>query len=264
MDGRGESGVRTSAATAPGAGGRVWLAALPALLEELAASWHLRLDRDLGGGTVSSVTEVTTAEGTPAVLKLTPSGAGRELAALKAWGGHGAPELLRADVARGALLLERIVPGTYRLAADPEGVARVLHALHVEPPPGLPSLGDAVRRRLRRAAAEGRAPGRKLGWALTKLAELEQDAPPPALLHGDFDDRNLRVCARSGLRAIDPLACAGDPAYDAGSWVHGDRRPGRRARLDGIAAATGLPHDRVRDWAAIVGVHGRNPGRSNA
>jgi streptomycin 6-kinase len=76
------------------------------------------------------------------------------------------------------------------------------------------------------------------------------------LVHGDFDDRNLLVCARRGLCAIDPLPCAGDPAYDAGYWVHANRRPGRRARLDAIVAATGLDRERVRDWAAVVGVHG--------
>lgn len=38
--------------------------------------------------------------------------------------------------------------------------------------------------------------------------------------------------------------------------VHGNRRPGRRARLDALVAAAGLPRERVRDWAGIVGVHG--------
>jgi streptomycin 6-kinase len=105
-------------------------------------------------------------------------------------------------------------------------------------------------------ADQRRVPSQKLAWALAKLAELERDPPPAVLLHGDFDDRNLLVCKRRGLCATDPLPCVGDPAYDAGFWVHCRRRPGRRARLDDIVAATGLPRARVRDWAAIVGVHG--------
>jgi streptomycin 6-kinase len=101
-----------------------------------------------------------------------------------------------------------------------------------------------------------RAPARKIEWAFAKLAALEHDPPPAVLLHGDFDDRSLLVCAQRGLCAIDPLACSGDAAYDAGYWVHCDGRPGRRARFDEIVASTGLPLERVRDWAAIVGVHG--------
>ncbi len=76
------------------------------------------------------------------------------------------------------------------------------------------------------------------------------------LLHGDFDERNLLVCASRGLCAVDPLPCVGDPAYDAAYWVHANRRSGRRARLEGILAATGLPRGRVRDWAGVIAVHG--------
>ena len=74
------------------------------------------------------------------------------------------------------------------------------------------------------------------------------------LVHGDFDERNL-LWSRGGLVAIDPWPCVGDPAYDAGYWVHGNRRPGRRARLDALVEL-GFDRARVRDWAAIVGVHG--------
>lgn len=250
------SGFRAFVAAELGADGRAWLEALPALLEELAASWQLLLGPELPGGLLSCVMEATTTDGTQAVLKVGAAGAGREISALRAWKGRGAPELLRADESRRALLLERIAPGTHPAPGGAEEVARVLRALHIEPPSGLPPLGDVVRRRIERAAAEGRAPERKIAWAAAKLAELEQDAPAPVLLHGDFDDRNLLACERRGLCAVDPLACAGDPAYDAGTWVHCHRRPGRRARLDEIVAATGLPRGRVRDWAAVVGVMG--------
>jgi streptomycin 6-kinase len=74
-------------------------------------------------------------------------------------------------------------------------------------------------------------------------------------VHGDFDERNLLVCERRGLCAVDPLPCTGDPAYDAAYWVHGNRLPGRRARLDALFEL-GFDQARVRDWAAVVGVHG--------
>jgi streptomycin 6-kinase len=251
-------GFRAFVARAFGDEGRAWLASLPALLEELASAWQLRLGDELHGGVLSCVREATTADGERAVLKVGPPWPrGRdEIAALRAWDGRGAPTLLRADEDRHALLLERIQPGTHPDPGEAADVARLLHEIHVAPPEGLPSLGETVRRRLGRAADEGRASGEKLAWAAATLARLEGDAPPGALLHGDFDDRNLLVCARRGLCVIDPLPCVGDPCYDAAHWVHANRRPGRRARLEGLVDATGLPRERMRDWAGVIGVHG--------
>ena len=80
--------------------------------------------------------------------------------------------------------------------------------------------------------------------------------PPPVIVHGDFDERNLLLCSRRGLCAIDPLPCSGDGAYDAAYWVHANRRPGRRARFDGIVGAGGYDPSRLRDWCGVIGVHG--------
>lgn len=153
-----------------------------------------------------------------------------------------------------ALLVELIDPGTNGADAKADDVAGVLRSLHVPAPSGLPSLRELVEERLETAGRAGR-PQHKLRWALTKMVELEREPPQPMLVHGDFDERNL-LWSRRGLVAIDPWPCVGDTAYDAGYWVHGNQRPGRRARLDAIVAATGLSRERVRDWAAVIGVHG--------
>jgi streptomycin 6-kinase len=63
-------------------------------------------------------------------------------------------------------------------------------------------------------------------------------------------------CNRRVLCAIDPIPCAGDPAYDAATWVHAGGRPGRRARFDELSHATGLDAERLRDWCGVVAVHG--------
>jgi streptomycin 6-kinase len=252
------SGFRAFVTRTFGEDGRAWLRSLPPLLEEIAGTWQLELGAELPGGLLSFVCEATTAEGRAAVLKVGPPWprAGDEIVALRAWEGRGAPALLRADASRHALLLERVVPGTHPAPGDAVEVAGVLGALHLAPPSGLPPLGDTVRRRLARAADEGRASPQKLGWAEATLRRLEATAPAAVLLHGDLDERNLLHCERRGLCAIDPLPCVGDPAYDAAYWVHANRRPGRRERLESLLAATGLPRDRVRDWAGVIGVHG--------
>jgi streptomycin 6-kinase len=239
-----------------GAEGRSWLTQLPSILAEVAGRWELEIGPPLHGGLMSAVQLVTSADGTTAVLKVAGpwSPTENEVAALRIWGDGPTPTLLRADVAAGALLLERIEPATNGADATADDVASVLRALHVPPPAGLPSLRELVHERLETARRAGRQK-HKLDWALAKVAQLEESPQPQVLLHGDFDERNL-LWSASGLVAIDPWPCVGDPAYDAGYWVHGNRRPGRRARLEAILGATGMQHDRVRDWAAVVGVHG--------
>lgn len=253
-----EPSFRAFVARTFGDEGRAWLASLPEVLDDLTARWELRRGAELRGGVLSFACEATTADGDKAVLKVGPPWprVRHEVLALRAWDGSGAPRLLRVDEERHALLLERIEPGTHASPGGADDVARLLDRLHVTPPDGLPPLVETVRRRLARAADDGRASGEKLTWAHATLDRLDREPPPATLLHGDFDDRNLLVCARRGLCAIDPLPCVGDPAYDAAYWVHANRAPGRRARLEALLAATGLPRERVRDWAGIVGVHG--------
>jgi streptomycin 6-kinase len=253
-----EPGLRAFTVRTFGDAGRAWLATLPEIVRELATRWELELGRELPGGLLACVCEATTAAGSRAVLKVGApwSRSTDEIAALRSWAGRGAPAVLASDERLGALVMERIDPGTHPADADPEALARTLRALHLSPLEGLPPLAEVVRQRVAVALRDGRAHGRKAAWAISTLERLERNAPPPVLLHGDLDERNLLVCDRRGLVAIDPSPCAGDPAYDAGYWVHGNRRRGRRARLGAIVAATGLDRARVRDWAAVVGVHG--------
>ena len=252
-----EQGFRSFVTGLYGDEGRAWIAGLPAVLDELATRWRLELGPELPGGLLACVLAARRADGTDAVLKVSAwHRTGHEIAALRAWAGRGAPALFEADVELKALLLERIEPGRHPSRADAPQVATVLSTLHVQPSFDLPTLTETVRNRIDTAVRDGRASQQKASWAHAKAVELERNASPSVLLHGDFDERNLLVCDRRGLCAIDPLPCAGDAAYDAAYWVHGNRAPGRRARLDAIVAATGLERARVRDWAAIVGVHG--------
>lgn len=249
---------RSSVTRLVGDDARAWLRELPALEAEMAARWNLELGPELPGGILASVRAVRQADGTDAVLKL----AGPwdrtvdEIACLRMWAGGPAPELLDADESRGAILLERIVPGAAAIDADVAHVAALLRQIQLPGAPPLRPLVDVVRRRLDRAERDGRASGARLAWARKAVERLEEDAPAPVIVHGDFDERNLLTCARRGLCAIDPLPSVGDGAYDAASWVHANRRPGRRARFDDIAAALSLDRGRLRDWCGVVAVHG--------
>ena len=238
--------------------GRAWLATVPRVLALLAGEWELTLGPRLPGGLLAIVHEAMTAGGERVVLKL----ASRwdrpleEIACLEAWAGGGAPRLLQADPARGAMLLERVEPGGRARDADAAEVAKVLRELHRDPPPELRTLAEVARKRLARAVAEQRANHDRARWALAAIEQLEAEPPPSVIVHGNFDWRNLLRCDRRGLAAIDPLACTGDPAYDAGYWAQAAGDPGRRARTTAIADALGLDVRRVRAWCAVVAVHG--------
>ena len=252
-----EPGFRGFVTRLYGDEGRSWIARLPATLDELAERWRLELGPELPGGLLACVRAATLEDGTAAVLKVSAwPRTHDEITALRTWAGRGSPMLLNADEELQALLLERIEPGDHPEDAGAVAVGALLRELHVPPDSDLPQLAEIARKRIETALRDGRASEQKASWARAKVEQLERDAPPPALLHGDFDERNLLICRRRGLCAIDPLPCAGDPAYDAGYWVHGNRRPGRRARLAAIVTAAGLDSARVRDWAAVIGVHG--------
>jgi streptomycin 6-kinase len=241
-----------------GEAGRAWLATVPGTVAALAERWGLEIGEPLRGGVLSCVFAVSTAEGDPAVLKLAGpwDRPADEIACLERWQGVGAPLLLQADPDRGALLLERIEPGTSAVEAEPAAVASLVECLHLAPPPGMRELADVARGRVERALADGRASSYQADWAIARIDALGADAPAPVLLHGDFDERNILASASRGLVAIDPLPCVGDPAYDAGHWAQANGRPGRRARTAAIAEALGLPVERVRGWCAVAAIHG--------
>lgn len=232
-------------------GGAAWLARLPRLAAECAEQWSLRLGEPCAGGNVALVVAAERATGTPAVLKLSfpEPESEHEADALAFWDGDGAARLLEHDPSRGALLLERLGPGTQAWELDDDeaalAVAGVLRRLHREPPSGHPFLllADVAR-----------------GWA-EKVPELAPaveallaEPTPQVLLHQDLHAGNVLRSDRGWL-AIDPKPLVGDPAFDAASLVR-DRRPVRgerlvARRLDLLEAELGYDRGRMRAWSWV-------------
>ncbi|MET0460772.1 MAG: aminoglycoside phosphotransferase family protein, partial [Ilumatobacteraceae bacterium] len=102
------------------AGERAWLDSLPELVSEMATQWSLSIGPSCDGfGMNALVVQATTADGTPVVLKLAPPSdadkLGLEATVLRLADGDGCVRLLNADLARRALLLERLGPSMYDL-----------------------------------------------------------------------------------------------------------------------------------------------------
>jgi streptomycin 6-kinase len=229
-------------------------ARLQRVAEERAERWGLRLGGPLPGGNIALVLAAERADGTAAVLKVSPPDpeSDPEAEALACWDGDGAVRLLERDRDHRALLLERLVPGTSAWELDEDeatrAVAGVLRRLAIEP-----SRGHAFRP-LADAARE---------WAdavpeiRSTVEELLADPAPQALLHQDLHGGNV-LRRGGGWVAIDPKPLVGDPAFDVASLVR-DRRPLRDARvvsrrLDLLADELGHDRERMRLWSWVHAV----------
>jgi streptomycin 6-kinase len=112
-----------------------WVDALPGLVAGLEREWSLRVGRVFPDATEALVAEVVLEGTTPAVLKLVvpqPDAARNEATVLRLAGGRGCVRLLRDDVARGALLLERLGPSLHDLRLPVERRHDVLLATAID------------------------------------------------------------------------------------------------------------------------------------
>jgi len=205
-------------------------------------------------------------DGKQLVLKLSPPRAAPalEAAALRLWRGHAAASLLDWDPAAGALLLERVLPGTplpsgqapeaIRVAAS---ILRDLHGVGVPVGHPFPTTAEAFEIWLdvvRAEAEPGTAGVALLAQAHSAARRLWSTSRETVLLHGDFLDKNL-LLGPAGFVAVDPMPRLGDPCSDIGFFAaaHPPARDiGSRARA--LAQALGRDPERAERWAAVWAV----------
>jgi len=104
-------------ATALGPAGSRWLGDLPGVLAGLATDWSITYGRPFDGGNAAYVIEAVTADARPVILKVAlPPGVDgvspfeQELEALRLAGGDPYADLIRHDLPRRSMLLERLGP----------------------------------------------------------------------------------------------------------------------------------------------------------
>jgi streptomycin 6-kinase len=252
-------------ALAVGAGG--WLEALPTLVRSLEEDWRISVGRAYPHSTEAFVADVTCGDGLPAVLKvIVPregAAAAREITALRLAGGEGCPLLLRDDVSRGALLLERLGRPLYQLGVPVRRRHEILVAAAKEvwrpaPDEGLPTGADKARDlaefitrmwdELGRPCSR-RAVEHALACAARRGRAHKNDAA--VLVHGDVHQWNA-LEAGDGFKLVDPDGLLAEPEYDLGIVMREDPLDGDlRHRARWLANRTGLDAEAIWEWGVV-------------
>jgi streptomycin 6-kinase len=252
------------------AGADRWLAELPALVAALEADWTMRVGPPYDSATEALVAPVALADGTPAVLKLLIPRAGNaaanEITALRFANGEGCVRLLRDDVERGALLLERLGPSLFDLA-PPIGerheilCTTAMRFWRPAPDCGLPTgaekavwLADYIAKTWE--ATDRPCSERAVAYALACVdrRRVAHDDARAVLVHGDVHQWNA-LRAAHGFKLVDPDGLLAEAEYDLGILMREDPvelldgDPRERARW--LAARTGLDATAIWEWGVV-------------
>ncbi|MCX6405817.1 MAG: aminoglycoside resistance protein [Propionibacteriales bacterium] len=260
--------------------------ALPRTVDDLLDAWALRVAGGPMHGEVALVLPVLTDRGVEAVLKvgLVDEETRHEHLTLTTWDGRGAVRMLRADPARGALLLERAGPTA--LSSLPaleacEVVAGLYATLHVGAPRRLVPLSSLVGRWTEQLAAAQDAvpaPRRLVQQAVSLGRAFASDPSTDGLtIRADLHDANVLAsrrdhgqepggsagpwaAERSPWLVIDPKGISGDPCYEPAPLLWNrweevtsarDVRFAVRRRFHTVVDVAGLDEHRVRDWVVV-------------
>jgi streptomycin 6-kinase len=253
---------------AEAAGAVPWLDSLGDLVAGLERDWSIRAGAAYQDATEAYVARAILADGTPAVLKLMIPRPGEharhEITVLRLANGRGCVRLLRADPARGALLLERLGRSLSELGHAIKARHEILvtaarRVWRPAPDSGLPTGADKARwlagfitatwEELGRPCPE-RAVGHALACAARRAAA--HDGERAVLVHGDVHQWNALQAPGGGFKLVDPDGLLAEAEYDLGvimredpvELMHGD--PRERSRW--LAHRCGLDETAVWEW----------------
>ncbi len=255
-------------------GQEAWLDALPELVGSLEREWSITVGRTLEGGTEAFVAEAVQEDGCEAVLKLliprTSDDARHEIEFLRRADGDGCARLLRHDVGRSALLLERLgtplcdleLPLTRRLEILCDACKRIWRPAPdasfrtgAEKGRWLASFVADSWEQLGRPCSES-AVAYALACVERRIAAHDDERA--VLVHGDVHQWNALALPQgpdAGFKLIDPDGLLAEAEYDLGILMREDPvpllqgDPYERARR--LAAWTGRDATAIWEWGAI-------------
>jgi streptomycin 6-kinase len=253
-----------------------WLNRLPALVAECERRWSVTALAPLEDLSFNYVAPAVGADGRELILKLGVPNPEllTEIEALRLLDGRGCVQLLAADPAQGAMLLERLRPGTplssvgddERATLIAAGVMRQLWrpvpAEHPFPTVARWAAGLG-RLRARFDGDTGPLPRTLVERAEALFEELLASMAEPVLLHGDLHHDNILAAERQPWLAIDPKGIIGEPAYEVGALLRNPfpqlldmPQPGRilARRVDQLTRELGFDRARIVGWGVAQAV----------
>lgn len=214
-----------------GSEGKIWLKQLPSLLDSLCRRWSLVIEQPIRDLSYNFVAQARKHNGTPVMLKVgVPNDELlSEIAALRCYEGRGCVMLLEADAELGAMLLERLEPGTMLVALDDDRATRIAAELMQTLWRPLPEAHSFVtteewargiaRLRATFNGGSGPFPPQLVDAAERLFPDLLASAQEPVLLHGDLHHYNILAAQRQPWLVIDPKGVSGEPLYEIGALL---------------------------------------------
>lgn len=247
-----------------------WLEDTEGLVSSLEHDWGLRSGRVFDDATEALVLEAELEDGTQAVLKLlvprSSDAAGDEIRVLSNAGGDGCAHLLRSDLARNALLLERLGPSMYQLQLPMDLrhhhlVQAVSRVWRHPPDPTLRSGSlkaellikgiQEMWEQLDRPCSEAAVDHAIRSATNRREAFSEYRA---RLVHGDVHQWNA-LQFETGFKLIDPDGLFAEPEYDLGIIMREDPvellQGDPMDRAQRLAASTGLDPTAIWEWGVV-------------
>ncbi len=268
----------TTMQTCFGDAGEALLRELPRLVSECKSRWELELFDHFPNLSYNYVVPGKRRDGTDIVLKIgVPSNKElvTEAESLRLFDGKGMVRLIDAVPEKGALLLERVLPGvpltkenhddetSTRIAA--QVIMQLLPAVpKMRPFPSVAQWFEGLRRlRNRFGGGSGPFPEHLVAQAESLSSQLLSSSPKEVVLHGDFHHDNILSSDRGEWLGIDPKGVRGEPCYEAGAFI---RNPIELFADRDIAIATverrlrifsevcGFERERMVSWAVAQAV----------
>jgi streptomycin 6-kinase len=215
-----------------GEAGKVWLTDVESTMQFCEKEWKLQIEGPVSNLSYNYVLHAKAANGTPVMLKLgVPSfDFTNEIRTLKVYGGKGCARLLKADEERGAMLLEKLLPGTMLYMEKDEKAAvhkfmEVWKAIRrpvpveCQSPTILDWASGLGRYNNMHENGDGPIEARYIEVAQAYFAELTETTEGMELLHGDLHHENILYDDKKGWLAIDPKGVIGDPYFDLISFM---------------------------------------------
>jgi len=215
-----------------GTAGEDWLQTLESRVTDIANRWRLKLQEPVTNLSYNYVIHVIDQNNDPYILKLGLPGFDfeNEIRTLQLYNGEGCAKLVKADAEQGAMLLEKLQPGTMLCAeTDEEVVIQTFCRVWKQIRRPLPVKGDFptvlnwatafAKYNSNYEANDGPIPNDWVEMASGFLHEIQQSSINSELLHGDLHHENILLSTDRGWLAIDPKGVAGSPYFDVVSFM---------------------------------------------